>query len=329
MNPGLTMSASLFDSARPKANRVIMLLTDGWLDLPGGERAVDSAEAVLVEQTALCLRRTGSRVLVTGLAGTEGVNTSLLADLAQAAGGHMSSAPDLATLRDGLRMLSRTIVTTSTQPLYSSRRIPRWIPLATGLLLACFVTALVVWLVGRSRRAGAETRPAVDVAHAGQTAGELADTASAVAETMDAAREKMRALGASIWRFGVEGGEVTKEARSRFHAVANGLFTLVDNLELAETRGGMSSELQKELRVARRTLDDVGIEEILVEIGRPFVHLQHNILEKRPDSSPPGTVLSLARKGYCIRGSSPEELEVLRPADVVVSAGREKATPTT
>ncbi|MBM3330362.1 nucleotide exchange factor GrpE [candidate division WOR-3 bacterium] len=327
VNPGLMMSDSLLAAARPMANRVIVLLTDGWLDVPGGARATDSAAAVLLEQTAPRLRRTASRVLVTGLAGAEGANTSLLADLARAAGGHMSSAPDLATLRDRLRMLARTLVTTSNQPSRSSRGIPLWIPIVGGLLLACLVTAFVVRFVAGPREGRAETRSAADVAREGQTAGELADTASAVAETMDAAREKMRDLGASIWRFGVEGGEVTREARSRYHAVANGLFTLLDNLELTETRGGMNSELARELRVARRTIEDVGIEEIRVEMGRPFVHLQHNILEKRPDSSPTGTVLSVARKGYCIRGGSPEELEVLRPADVIVSAGQEKVAP--
>jgi len=318
LNPGLAMACALLDSARPAADKIVVLLTDGRLDMPGGVRATDSAAAMLRGETASRLRKTASRVLVIALPGAD---VSLLADVARGAGGRLSSAPDLATLRDALGTLSRSLAPDQTPPRWATSRRNPLLPvlMLVGLLLLAAVVALIV------RRSPRPTRLPTKVV---ASATGISNAAGELAALLDKSRESAQNIGAGIEEYGATRWEAERRARARHHDLASGLFVLLDNLELAASRDSTNPELKRVQRIAIQILDDAGIEEIAAEIGKPFVHLHHNILEKRSSSDPAGTVLSKVRKGYCYPGSSPDEFEVLRPADVVVSTGPERQSST-
>jgi molecular chaperone GrpE (heat shock protein) len=313
LNPGLGLACALLDSARPTADKVIVLLTDGRTDLPGGPRAADSATVMLRGVTMTRLRKAASRLLVLALSGA---NLPLLADVARGAGGRLSSAPDLGTLRDALGMISRSFVPEHSLPSTAQSPQNPLLPvlILVGLLLLVAIVALIV------RR---DPRPSQPTAKVGASATGISNAADELAALLDRSRESAQSIGAGIEEYGASRWEAERRARARLQDLASGLLVLLDNLELAASRDSTNPELKRMHRIALQMLDDAGIEEIKIEIGMPFVHLQHNIVERRPSSHTAGVVLSSIRRGYCYPGTSSEELEILRPADVVISSGLE------
>ncbi len=152
----------------------------------------------------------------------------------------------------------------------------------------------------------------------------LRDMANSLSNLIVDAKEMSEALNLDLEDFGVETWKEKKAQSEKYRELAKSIFLVIDHLEVqSEGRGEGARWVAEKLM---RILDEEGIEEIPVAEGDTFDGLFHKHTEERDSDLKPGVVLDVMRKGYLKRGSDkPDDVMVLRQAEVAVSRGTNKA----
>ncbi len=340
MDGGLALALShLALHARTGAVRAVVLVTNGDVLPAAGPGTRDEIVKQLTDGVLYdyLVEEIPVHTVAFGDADVE-----LMQDIGSSTGGRSLVAPDAIALKDALSLLSATLAPAAPEtaaaapaaaeepPAGTDARVTSTLVVAAGaaaaLVLVMGMLVLALLLVN-TVRLGALVRsqpPAEAKGGAAPSAfAGLRKKAGRITKLLMEARSSIEGFNVDLEDYAAESWEKEKELNNRYHSLASSLFLLIDNLEVQERSGGPDDGSEWLVRRARKMLAREGIEEIPVSEGDAFDGMYHKHAGDRDDERPEGAVLEVTRRGYYVRGASPDEDDIiLRHAEVVVSRGR-------
>jgi molecular chaperone GrpE (heat shock protein)/uncharacterized protein YegL len=338
----------LRDKGRRDAHQVIVLVTDGGMDVGNETRGTERARW-LREDLAEDARRRGIRVF--GVAISEVADFHLIRSIALTTQGEYFRAFGTADVEQIFEQVNarvnepRQIVAESAvevvnpPPLNSTQQSTHetgWAGLNIILIniaaLSVLLAVVVVMLrrVKRNSSAEAANRRAADEvpsiaklrAHGGQVSQTLLEASVMLSKTgteLKNFQTEVEDLVVSIWQAG-------EEEERRYLTMAHNLIQLKEYLELLgpDDLDAKSDTVKLILNRVDGMIRATRIESAEVTIGKPFDGLAQTVVGESESTLPAGSVLQVKRKGYVQKYKGRGE-RILRPAEVIVSNGR---TPT-
>lgn len=166
----------------------------------------------------------------------------------------------------------------------------------------------------------------------------LRDNAKEINETIMEAAALLSATGVkssrhakNMERFVFDQWQTERQLSDKFLRLSEGLIQILDFAESLPPAGGSAPDKKRSDAVKRyacQALEDVGISEIHTRLGEQFTGRYHEELGREAHALPAGLVVQVVRKGYLVTSPSRDE-KVLRPVEVIVSAGPASATTAT
>jgi len=323
---GLALGQLASDSSI-KIEKIVVLLSDGWIDRPAGWIKRDTfidrvSEAVLAEYFLY-------RITFFTVA-WNGADLDLMQELAYAGAGRCLIAPNDAALTDSLSLVAdraesaqATLLESLTAkrgveedgqpetaaaagPVEASLPAAFWVVMGLVMALGLGLAGLMLVTWRRIQHA-----PAAEAAAArDEAAGRDMPSLAQLRYKIENISKLLRSAGTDLGGLQVD---LVSYGAERL---------LLDHLELQVKAAPAREGGEVMYRKAARILEDEGIEEIAVKEGDAFDGKLHKHVGERPGDAPQGTVLEVARKGYVLRNElAGEEEFVLRPAEVIVCSG--------
>lgn len=351
-NPALSMAqAEMKKSSRPDANKYIVLISDGTMDIPLGDATSESLLMELRETILPGYRK--DKVVIYSVAFQE-ADLQLMHELAAGTGGKSLIASNSQALSDALALVGEKVqpVTLTTQETNAvgqgdgeSGKDFSDLGLIVGGAGGGLIVLLAMGLVmlnssNRKLRSGLEpVEPAerAEVPTAGittsgpRTAGsdapvfvQLRENMGQLKSQLDKAGADMEELRLDLEDFGVGAWEKEKKSNENYYGLVKDLLLLLDHLE-KYSRETESEDLNWVQIKVNRLLEDADIEEMKVSVGDQFDGNLHKVVENRKDGRPRGEILEIARKGYLVKNEDGEDVAIVRKAEVIVSDARSES----
>jgi molecular chaperone GrpE (heat shock protein) len=343
---GLALGQLASDSSL-KIEKIVVLVSDGWIDRPAGWIKRDTfidrvSEAVLADYFLY-------RITFFTVA-WDGADLDLMQELAYAGAGRCLVAPNDAALADSLSLVadraesaqatllaSRTAkreaeetrpeaeAAAPTGPVEAALPAAFWAVMAVVIVLGLGLAGLILMTWRRLQPAlaaesGASQEDATE--REAPSLAQLRYKIDNISKQLRSAGTDLGGLQVDLVSYGAERWERERGFLERYSHLTEHLFLLLDHLELQVKAAPAREGGEALYRKAARILEDEGIEEIAVREGDAFDGKLHKHVGEKPGDAPQGTILEVARKGYVLRNElAGEEEFVLRPAEVIVSSG--------
>ena len=248
-----------------------------------------------------------------------------LADMLQPAGSGGPASPDSRVGDAGPGGLAGpTVPEGLVGPVKSSLPTAFWIFAVLLLAANLAVLGFFAAILRRQRRAAA-ARDAKAEALEAPTMAQMRSRIEKLSALVADAASNLENFQVDLVTYGAERWERERSSLERYCGLAQHLFLMLDHLEIQAKEAGGADGASRLYGKACRILEEEGIKEIAVKKGDPFDGKLHKHVGQKPDGCPAGAVIEVARKGYVMKAGLAGEGEfVLRPAEVIVSAGPEK-----
>ncbi len=342
---GLALGQLASDSSI-KIEKIVVLLSDGWIDRPAGWIKRDTfidrvSEAVLADYFLY-------RITFFTVA-WNGADLDLMQELAYAGAGRCLIAPNDAALTDSLSLVAdraesaqatllesltakrgveedgQTETAAAAGPVEAALPAAFWVVMGLVIALGLGLAGLMLVAWRRIQHAPAAEAAAARDEAVGRDMPSLAQLRykiENISRLLRSAGTDLGGLQVDLVSYGAERWERERNFLERYSHLTEHLFLLLDHLELQVKAAPAREGGEVLYRKAARILEDEGIEEIAVKEGDAFDGKLHKHVGERPGDAPQGTVLEVARKGYVLRNElAGEEEFVLRPAEVIVCSG--------
>lgn len=212
----------------------------------------------------------------------------------------------------------------------AARELPSFLPLATfAVVIACAVLSALNLRRLRLERGSHAADRAPTFEPAPRADGETGDVALPAAESaLDTIQHRLEFLVATTEAADLNAYQDQEELENRLTTLCTDCVLVMDHLEGMITGRTLPQEtieaLERIQRRFARLLASARIEEINVEPGSLFDAGSQIAVSARDADAPPGTILSVQRKGYAIERRRKGKV-VLRPAEVIVARHRAEA----
>jgi molecular chaperone GrpE (heat shock protein) len=340
----------LATEGRADAHRVVILLSSGELVPDHGYRSHEDVLAVLRDH--VLYEYYLEEIPVYAVAFGRGADLPVMREIGASTRGKTLVAPDATSLDDLLSVMLHGIQPPRTHkdvqlalqarpeqgpspPRRPAASPPPAPPVELTWILAVFVAlllvinalVLVLLAVNAGRMKAALRRDETDAAACEEELvapqfTSLRKKVSDVGSLLEEARAGIEGFQVDLEDFGAESWEREKDLEKRFDDLTDGVFLLLDHLEVERRNGAATIEIEWTEKRARELLSQEGIREIPVREGDEYDGMYHKRVGDRSHKTPAGTILEVARRGYYIpRHGDGEDDVILRHAEVVVSSG--------
>lgn len=143
-----------------------------------------------------------------------------------------------------------------------------------------------------------------------------------ISEALSKLEASLKSLQLDIEDYGARNWKKETESRQKYYNILNALFLFLDHLDISLKNNKNIEQIDRIYKRVASILEGESIEEIAVQKGERFDGKFHKHAGERANELAKGAILEVTRKGYFIKHTGTEEEDIiLRPAEVIVSAG--------